>query len=58
MTLSILTDSRFSTLKTLVSSFIWELSDKEVNHNEGLSVLMTQGSAREVATFNLTTNTL
>lgn len=31
---------------------------KEVNQNEGLSVLMTQGSPRDVVTFNPSTTPL
>lgn len=50
---SILNYSHFSLLKRLAAPFIWELTyNREVNQNEGLSVLMTQGSPREVVPFN------
>lgn len=50
---SILNNSHFSLLKRLAAPFIWELTyNREVNQNEGLSVLMTQGSLREVVPFN------
>lgn len=56
---STLNDSHFIALNRLAAWFIWELPDKEeVNQNEGLSVLTTQGSAREVVALNPATNTL